>query len=130
MNFLIDYNLKGDAVLFWGTLSAEGWLDLLPIRFSTFEEVDLPIDSNDRVVWRFAQTNQMVLITANRNMKGSDSLEKTIREENKATSLPIITIGNPDRFDERSYREKCAARLIEILLDLENYLGAGRVFIP
>jgi hypothetical protein len=130
MNFLIDYNLKGDAVLFWGTLSAEGWLDLLPIRFFTFEEVGLPIDSNDRVVWRFAQTNQMVLITANRNMKGSNSLEKTIREENTATSLPIITIGNPDRFDERSYREKCAARLIEILFDLENYLGAGRVFIP
>ena len=130
MNFLIDYNLKGDAVLFWGTLSAEGWLDLLPIRFFTFEEVGLPIDSNDRVVWRFAQTHQMILITANRNMKGSDSLEKTVREENTANSLPIVTIGSPDRFDERSYREKCATRLIEILFDLENYLGAGRVFIP
>lgn len=47
MNFLIDYNLTGDAVLFWGTLSAEGWLDLLPIRFFTFEEVGLPMDSDD-----------------------------------------------------------------------------------
>lgn len=72
----------------------------------------------------------MILITANRNMKGSDSLEQMIRQENTATSLPIITIGNPDRFDERDYREKCSARLVEILLDIENYMGAGRIFIP
>jgi hypothetical protein len=77
MKFLIDYNLTGDAVLFWGTLSAEGWLDLLSIKFFTFKEVGLP-----------------------------------------------------NRFDESSYRQKCATRLIEILIDLENYRGAGRVFIP
>jgi predicted nuclease of predicted toxin-antitoxin system len=130
MKFLIDYNLNGDAVLFWGTLSAEGWLNLLPIRFFTFEDVGLPMDSNDRVVWQFSQTNQMILITANRNMKGSDSLEQTMREQNTASSLPILTIGNPDRFDERGYRERCATRLVEILFDLENYMGAGRVFIP
>ena len=130
MNFLIDYNLTGDAVLFWGTLSAEGWLDLLSIKFFTFKEVGLPMDSSDRTVWKFAQTSQMILITANRNMKGIDSLEQTLREENTSTSLPILTIGNPDRFDESNYRQKCATCLIEILLDLENYKGAGRVFIP
>lgn len=63
-------------------------------------------------------------------MKGSDSLEQTMREENTTNSLPIFTIGNPDRFDERSYRERCVTRLIEILFDLENYMGAGRIFIP
>jgi predicted nuclease of predicted toxin-antitoxin system len=130
MNFLIDYNLTGDAVLFWGTLSAEGWLDLLPIRFFTFQEVELPMDSSDRAVWDFAQTNQMILITANRNMKGDDSLEQTMRKHNTPTSLPILTIGNPDRFDESSYRQKCATRLIEILFDLENHMGVGRIFIP
>jgi predicted nuclease of predicted toxin-antitoxin system len=130
MNFLVDYNLTGDAVLFWGTLSAEGWLDLMPIRFFTFRDVDLAMDSSDRIVWQFAQTNQMILITANRNMKGTDSLEQTIREDNTANSLPILTIGNPNRFDESSYRQRCATRLIEVLFDLENYRGAGRVFIP
>ncbi|WP_250855235.1 DUF5615 family PIN-like protein, partial [Anabaena sp. PCC 7938] len=104
MNFLIDYNLTGNAVLFWGTLAAEGWIDLLSIRFFTFKQAGLPTDSSDRIVWQFAQSNQMILITANRNMKGYDSLEQMIREENIATSLPIITIGNPDRFDERGYR--------------------------
>jgi len=47
MKFLIDYNLTGDAVLFWGTLAAEGWLELLPIRFFTFQDTDLPMDSSD-----------------------------------------------------------------------------------
>ena len=41
-----------------------------------------------------------------------------------------MTIANPDRFDESIYRQKCATRLIEVLLDLENYLGVSRIFIP
>jgi hypothetical protein len=32
----------------------------------------LPKDSSDRVVWRFAQANQMILLTANRRMKGKN----------------------------------------------------------
>lgn len=89
MNFLIDHNLKGQAILLWGTLAAEGWLEIMPIRFVVFEEVGLSKDSSDRIVWQFAQTNQMILITANRNMKGVDSLEQMICEENTATSLPV-----------------------------------------
>jgi hypothetical protein len=41
-----------------------------------------------------------------------------------------LTIGNADRMLEKAYRERCAIRLVEIGLDLENYLGTGRVFIP
>jgi predicted nuclease of predicted toxin-antitoxin system len=130
MKFLVDYNLTGDALLLEETLIAEGWLNLFPIRFFTFKEVGLPMDSSDRVVWDFAQANQMMLITANRNMKGADSLEQTMREQNTVTSLPIITIGNPDRMDENVYRQRCAARLMDILIDLDNCLGAGRLFIP
>ena len=36
--------------------------------------MSLPIDSDDRVVWRLAQSNQMILLTANRSMKGENSL--------------------------------------------------------
>jgi Uma2 family endonuclease len=36
--------------------------------------LSLPIDSDDRVVWRLAQSNQMILLTANRSMKGENSL--------------------------------------------------------
>lgn len=131
MNLLIDHNLKGQAVVLSGKLKASGWLDLISIRFVTFKEVGLPIDSDDRVVWRFAQSNQMILLTANRTMKGKNSLEQVLREENTPTSLPVVTIGNVDRLlDEPDYRERCVNRLVEILVDIEDYRGARRIFIP
>lgn len=71
-----------------------------------------------------------ILLTANRNAKGEDSLEEVMREENSPTSLPIITIGNPDRVYEYQYREHCIERLVEIILDLPDYMGVGRLFIP
>lgn len=130
MNFLIDYNLRGQATLLWGTIAAEGWLELLPIRFVGFEEVGLLENSNDRLVWQIAQANQMIILTANRNMKGDDSLEQVIREDNTLTSFPVVTIGNKERLDEQSYRGRCASRLVEIMFDLNNYLGVGRIYIP
>ena len=72
----------------------------------------------------------MMILTANRNMKGKDSLERVIREENTAASFSVITIGALDRLDEFDYRERCVDRLIEIVLDIENYMGVGRQFIP
>ena len=130
MTILVDHNLKGQALLLWGTLAAEGWLALLPLRLVTFEDVGLPINSSDRAVWQFAQTNRMLLLTGNRSMRGSHSLEQTIREANTATSFPVITVASADRLDERLYRERCGSRLIEIILDLDDYLGVGRLFIP
>jgi len=130
MKFLIDYNLKGKSLILWGVVAAEGWLGLIEINFLQFEDVGLPHDSSDLIVWKFAQEKQMILITANRNMKGKNSLEQTIREKNTDRSLPVVTISNVDRLDEKIYRERCVASLIEISLDLDNYLGAGRIFIP
>ncbi len=63
-------------------------------------------------------------------MEGTDSLEETIRQENNTTAIPVITVADVDRLDERNYREKCASRLIEIILDLDLYFGSGRLFIP
>lgn len=130
ITILVDHNMEGQATLLGGTLVTEGWLDLIPVRLVTFAEVGLPFDSSDRSVWRFVQAQQMLLLTDNRSMKGADSLEQTPREENTPTSLPILTIGSVNRLDERGYREECAERLVEIVLDLENYLGASRIFIP
>jgi hypothetical protein len=130
MIFLIDHNIEGQAAWLWETIFAEGWLDWVTLGFITFEEVALPIDSSDRFVWRFAQENKMIILTANRSMEGEDSLEKTIRDKNNINSLPVITIAKVDRMVERSYREKCAVRLIDILIDIENSMGVGRTFIP
>ena len=101
------------------------------MRMVTLAAAGLAGDTNDRDVWRFAQAQQMVLLTANRRRKGQDSLEQTLREEHSAISLPVVTIGNPNRVNNnKAYREHCATRLVEICLDIENYRGIGRVFIP
>ena len=63
-------------------------------------------------------------------MRGEDSLTLTIREESTPSSLPVLTIGSLDRLVEREYRRRCATRLVEIVLDLDTYLGVGRIFIP
>ncbi len=89
------------------------------------------MNSSDRQVWRFAQANQMILLTANRSMKGKDSLEQVIREENTPTSFPVLTIANVDKLlADSNYRERCVNRLVEIAIDIEYYQGAMRIFIP
>ena len=130
MTFLVDYNLDGYALIFLGILTKLGWLEFVSIQFVTFREAGLLMESSDRVVWRYAQEHQMLILTANRNMKGGDSLEQVMREENTEDSFPVLTIGSLDRLSEADYRERCVERLIEIVLDVDNYKGAGRLFIP
>lgn len=73
----------------------------------------------------------MILLSANRSMKGEDSLEQVIREENTVDSLLVITIGDSDRFlADRVYRTRCVDRVLEILLDIENWMGVGHLFVP
>jgi predicted nuclease of predicted toxin-antitoxin system len=130
MIFLVDHNLEGHALLLAGSLTNQGWADIFPIRFVLLEEVGLPVSSSDRVVWRFAQANQMILLTANRRMKGKDSLEQVLREENQPTSLPVVTIGDANRvLTDSDYRNLCVNRLLELVLYLDNYLGTRRIFI-
>jgi hypothetical protein len=38
---LIDHNLRGHAVVFFGALSSAGWLEIASIQFVTFDELDL-----------------------------------------------------------------------------------------
>jgi len=130
MKVLLDHHMKKQGILLWATMGSEGWLKLLDIPMLTFTDVGLSVDSSDRVVWRFAQEKQLILLTGNRNKDGVASLEQTIRDENTPDSLPVITIGIVDRLVERAYRELCAERLVEIILNIENYLGAGRIYIP
>lgn len=63
-------------------------------------------------------------------MKGDDSLEQVMRDENTENSLPVVTLASLDRFSEVDYRERCVERLIEIVVDIDQYKGVGRLFIP
>jgi len=130
ISILLDHHLEGRANRLWSALSAGGWIELIAIRFVTLSQVGLSVHSSDRTIWRFAQAQRMLLLTDNRNMKGDDSLEQTLREENSPAALPVVTIGRSERLVEQEYRDRCALRLVEIIVDLDQYLGVGRLFIP
>ena len=125
---LVDHNVEGHAQLLLGTLAAAGWLELTPIRLIRFPEAGLALDASDRDVWRLAQG--WLLLTDNRNMTGEGSLEQTIRDENTTMSYPVVTISRADRIIHKPYRERCAIRLVEIILDLDRLHGAGRLYLP
>ncbi len=127
----IDHNIEWQATLLWNTLKAEGWMKIYPVAMVMFGDVNLADDSSDLEVWQYAQMNRMILLTANRNMEDKNSLEYTLREENTPDSLPVITISRQESIiREAEYRKRCAEKLIEIIVDLNDYLGVGRVFIP
>ena len=66
-----------------------------------------------------------------RNKAGPEALEAVIERYNTPTSLPVLTIGDPSRvLSNRAYTERVVTRLLEYLLDLENYLGTGRLYLP
>ncbi len=130
ITILSDHDIEGHAHSIMGVLGAEGWLEAVDLRLAIFTEVGLPFDSSDREVWVFAQENGMILLTNNRNMDGVDSLEQTLRDENRPTSLPVVTVANVGRLSERNYRERCAFQLLEIALELNKHLGRSRVYIP
>lgn len=130
ITILADHDLEGYVPLLWGTLSTEGWIELLALKLVTFKDVGLSSKSSDREVWRFAQTHRLILLTNNRNMKDEDSLEQTLRDENEQTSLPVLTISDRGRLTETNYRRRCVLQLVETVMYLENHLGRGRVYIP
>ncbi len=130
LTLLADHNMEGQAVWLWDTILKIELPDIIDMRMVMFADIGLPENSNDRAVWRFAQKNHMILLTDNRSDNESDSLEQTIREENSLASLPVLTVGCLDRMRENYYRVRCAERIAEIVFDLKNYMGTGRIFIP
>lgn len=130
MQIRIDHNIKGDAELLFALLVKDGWADLLELQFVDFSETPLQVTSDDTTIWRYPQTHGMLLLTYNRNDEDETSLSATIRRANTPVALPVMTVANPLRLKELGYRRAVAERMAEILVYLENYLGAGRLFIP
>jgi hypothetical protein len=79
---------------------------------------------------RRAQELGHLLFTGNRNQDDETSLEQTLQNETTPSSLPVITVSDPQRLPNPAYREQCIDRLAEIIFDLENYLGSARQYIP
>jgi len=131
---LADANCEGHlAVLlrFFGQAwRQEVWV-FLSLRPYAFADLGLRLDASDREVWTVCQREQIVLITANRNDEGPESLEATIQQQNTARSLPVFTLSNDQRvLRDRPYAERVADRLLESLFDIDSYCGTGRIYLP
>jgi hypothetical protein len=106
------------------------WYDL-GLSVESFPSFGLPYDSSDAVIWRTCQREGLVLVTANRNADDPDCLEAIIQRENQPDSLPIITFASPDRVLEgRLHAEIVAERLLEKLISIDDFRGAGRIYVP
>ena len=65
---------------------------------------------SDRDLWQLCQQREIVLLTANRNDEGPNSLEATIRTLNASSSLPVLTIADPELvLASRDYAERCGS---------------------
>ena len=131
---MADNDVRGQFQHVLSLLDSPYWRDLwdrLHLSVESFETLGLPYNAPDRLVWQTCQGHDVILFTGNRNQEGPDSLESALRTLNRPDSLPIITLSNPARLSrDRTYAHKVAERLMDYLLDLENYRGAGRLYVP
>lgn len=115
-------------------LESPDWSDIwqsLGLKIYRFRDLALAADASDAAIWRACQQNEVALITANRNAAGPDSLEATLRSENTSVSLPVFTVGDPDALlQSKEYAQRVGIRLLEYLLDIDSYRGAGRLYLP
>jgi hypothetical protein len=130
---MADHDIEGQFAELLRILRSPTWRDLwerLGVTTESFASLGLSEQAPDGLLWETCQAQQVVLVTGNRNSESPDSLEATIRRLNQADSLPVVTIADPQKFSHRSYAERAAERLLDYLLDLDKYRGAGRLFIP
>jgi hypothetical protein len=131
---MADNDILGQFSDLLKLLQSPAWRDVweeLQIPVKTFKNLGLEPNAVDAVVWQACQAHETVLFTGNRNNKDSDSLENTIRTQNQANSLPVITLGDVKRFSyDRAYADEVAEALLDILMDLDNRRGAGRLYVP
>jgi hypothetical protein len=131
---LADANCEGHLALllrfFEQSWRQDVW-EYLSLAQLSFADVGLLRDASDREVWMVCQSEQIVLVTANRNDEGPESLEATIQHQNTPQSLPVLTLANDRRvLRDRPYAERVADRLLETLFDMESYRGTGRIYLP
>ena len=131
---LADANCEGHLALllrlFQQYWRQEVW-EFLRLAQVSFADLGLLPGASDREVWEVCQREQVVLVTANRNHAGPESLESTIQQQNTPQSLPVFTLANDQRvLRDRQYAETVADRLIEALFDIDSYRGTGRIYLP
>ena len=130
ITILLDNDLAGNGLFIEQGLKETGGDQVIQVQFMRLRDYGLPDNLPDQDVWRFVQAHQLLLVTNNRNSEDATSLKATMQRENTLASWPIVTVSDKDALIQTDYRQRVANRLAEIIVDFENYLGAGRVFVP
>jgi hypothetical protein len=131
---MADHNIEGHFTVLLRIWTSDVWEELwgsLGLEVESFVRLGIAYDTSDRELWQMCQQREIVLITANRNDEGPDSLESTIHDLNNLSSLPVLTIANPALvLTSPDYAERVAIQILEYLLYLNNFRGVGRLFVP
>jgi len=131
---MADHDVEGQMQVLLRLLTAAEWHPLwteLVVGVESFASLGLPVNTQDATLWQICQTHQVVLITGNRNQEGSESLEAVIQTSNTPASLPVLTMGEPQRIlSSGDYAHRVVEQLMEYLIDIENLRGTGRLYLP
>lgn len=131
---LADHNVEGQLDVLASIWLSDEWTELwaaLEARFFTFEVLGLRSNVPDSDLWLLCQEHEMLLITSNRNCHGEDSLAATMRRQSHDKSLPVLPIADADRvIYDRAYAERVAVKILEVMLDIDRFLGTRRLYIP
>jgi hypothetical protein len=119
---MLVYLERGPWSAFWASLN---------VTVHSFPEFGLSRSTPDAEIWQLCQERGIILFTGNRNLESDDSLEATIRRHGTRDSLPVLTVADALRMLKDSvYLERVAVKLIELLMEIDRYRGAGRIYIP
>lgn len=131
---MADHNLEGHFEILLRIMRADPWRefwDEAHVEIASFASLGLSADISDAVLWRACQEQDIVLLTANRNKDGLDSLEATIATQHEPHHLPVLTVSNADQIlTDREYAVRVVTQLLEFLYDLDNIRGTGRLYLP
>ena len=133
---LADVNVQGHLVHLRHLLMAlDLWIILVEsgLEFSTFSDLAIPRDLNDRELWLRCQQDGWVLFTENRNDDGPDSLESALSDSWWEGDLPVLTLSNKSRFEHsREYAERVAGDVAELLVGIAEgqYRDQPRIYVP
>lgn len=134
LGLLADENCDAHLAALLRTCRSYDWRevwDAIGIVAHTFESLGISRAMPDDQLWAMCQRDGLILLTANRNLEGPESLEATIRSRATAMSLPVVTLADPVRLLKDSiYAERAAIQLMELLLDIDRMKGTGRVYLP
>jgi hypothetical protein len=130
---LADNNCAGHTATLVRICRSDRWREIwlpLQVRLCAFNSLGIQSDLPDSEIWSICQSEQLFLLTANRNDDGPDSLETTIALRGTLDSLPVLTFGDADRIlTDPGYAERAAIRLMEILIAPDLVRGTGRVYL-